>query len=76
METVGKIVCKVNTPFAELPRYTGEDGQAWRVINFQLQIKISSASLEFAACYDGQPQEALKVSAPFGDVGRESFSSQ
>jgi hypothetical protein len=69
VEAEGEIICQVTTPFAQLPQYTSKNGQVWKSIDFQVEMKPRGTILEFAAYFDGQRQQALKVTPPFVAAG-------
>lgn len=61
----GEIVCQVHTPFEHLPQYTNRDGEIWRAVDFQVEMKPIGTMLEFAVVYNNQRQHALQVNPPF-----------
>ncbi|KAK0100415.1 hypothetical protein ONS95_008363 [Cadophora gregata] len=61
----GEIVCHINTPFDHLPQYTNPNGEVWRSLDFQVEMKPCGTMVEFAAYYNGQRQRALQVNPPF-----------
>jgi hypothetical protein len=60
----GEIVCQVNVAFDQLPQYT-QDGEVWKSLDFQVEMKPCGTMLEFAAYFNGQRQRVLQVSPPF-----------
>ncbi len=71
----GEIVCHVNTPFDHLPQYTNRDGEVWKSLDFQVEMKPCGTMLEFAAYYNGQRQRALQVNPPFATGNEEGTPS-
>jgi hypothetical protein len=61
----GEIICEVNTPFDQLPQYTTPNGEIWKDVQFQVEMKPLGTMLEFAAYYNGERQRALQVVPPF-----------
>jgi hypothetical protein len=70
----GEIVCLVNTPFDQLPQYTNRDGEVWKSLDFQVEMKPCGTMLEFAAYFNGQRQKVLHVTPPFASNGEGSMA--
>jgi hypothetical protein len=68
----GVIECVVNDPFDQLPAYTSADGEVWRVVEFQLEVKIQGTVIEFAAYYHGRKQQVLQIVPPSAALGLKS----
>ncbi|KAH6702000.1 hypothetical protein BKA61DRAFT_561267 [Leptodontidium sp. MPI-SDFR-AT-0119] len=71
----GEIVCQVNTPFDQLPQYTNREGEVWKSLDFQVEMKPCGTMLEFAAYFNGQRQRALQVNPPFAAGNEEAAPS-
>ena len=73
----GEIVCQVNKPFHEMPQSTNPQGEVWRSLDFEVEMKPCGTMLEFAAYYDGQRQTALKVvpAVAAGETSVETHSA-
>jgi hypothetical protein len=69
----GEIVCQVDTPFDQLPIHANRDGDVWKSLDFQVEMKPCGTMLEFAAYYNGRRQRALQVNPPFA-AGAEARS--
>jgi hypothetical protein len=59
----------VNTPFEQLLQFTNPQGEIWKNLEFQVEMKPCGTMLEFAVYYNGQRQQALKVNPPFASGG-------
>ena len=70
----GRIQCIVPTPYQQLQTHTSANGDIWKNIDFQVEMKVSGTVLEFAAYYNGQRQRPLHVSPPLA-TGSERAST-
>jgi len=63
-----EIECRVTTPFEELPSFEDNDGETWREIHFELEMRPCGTMLEFAAYYNGRRQPPVRVHPPCTNV--------
>lgn len=63
-----EIECRITTPFEELPSFEDGDGEVWREIHFELEMRPCGTMLEFAAYYNGKRQPAVRVHPPCGNA--------
>jgi len=59
-----EIECRVTTPFEELPYFEDSEGETWREIHFELEMRPCGTMLEFAAYYNGRRQPPVRVHPP------------
>ena len=59
-----EIECLVTTPFEELPYFEDSEGETWREIHFELEMRSYGTMLEFAAYYNGRRQPSVRVHPP------------
>jgi hypothetical protein len=65
----GVINCIVDTPFEQLSQHTNPQGEVWRNLDFQVEMKPQGTMLEFAVYYQGMRQRSLQVNPPFATAG-------
>lgn len=61
----GVINCRINTPFEQLPQFVNPQGDIWRSVEFQVEMKPTGTMLEFVVIYNGSRQQPLKINPPF-----------
>ncbi|CZR56001.1 uncharacterized protein PAC_05889 [Phialocephala subalpina] len=61
----GIINCTINPPFEQPPQYINPQGELWRNLDFQVEMKLEGTMLAFVALYNDERQRPLQVYPPF-----------
>jgi hypothetical protein len=64
VEPEAEIVCTISTPFDELPVFNNFNGEVWRDVQFEVEMKPCGTMIEFAAYYRGQRQRPVVINPP------------
>lgn len=59
------ISCNVSTPYSQLTEVRNADGDSWKSVEFELEMRPTGTVLQFVAYYQGQAQQPVTITPPF-----------